>query len=68
MLAKNSMFVLIGGKDYTLSFPKLQGNEFSFCTGLIRVTSLEQLSLAEFSGEKARPNVYENSHKKVLGF
>jgi hypothetical protein len=31
------------------------------------VTSLEQLSLAEFSGEKARPKVYENGHKNVPG-
>ena len=31
-----------------------------------RVTSLEQLSLAEFSGEKARPKVYENGLKNVL--
>ena len=33
---------------------------------LVRVTSLEQLSVAEFSGEKARPKVYENGHKNVL--
>ena len=33
---------------------------------LPRVTSLEQLSLAEFSGEQARPKVYENGHKNVL--
>ena len=33
----------------------------------IRVTSLEQLSLAEFSGELTRTKVYENGHKKVLG-
>ena len=32
-----------------------------------RVTSLEQLSLAEFSGEQARPKVYENDHKNVQG-
>ena len=32
-----------------------------------RVTSLEQLSIAEFIGELARPKVYENSHKKLLG-
>jgi hypothetical protein len=31
-----------------------------------RVTSLEQLSLAEFSGEEARPKVYENDHKNAL--
>ena len=30
----------------------------------IRVTSLEQLSLAEFSGELAGPTVYENGHKR----
>ena len=30
------------------------------------MTSLEQLSVAEFSGEKARPRVYENGHKNVL--
>ena len=27
------------------------------------MTSLEQLSVAKFSGEKVRPKVYENSHK-----
>ena len=32
-----------------------------------RVTSLEQLSLAEFSGELVRPKDYENNHKNVLG-
>ena len=31
------------------------------------MTSLEQLSVAEFSGEQTRPKVYENGHKKVLG-
>ena len=31
-----------------------------------RVTSLEKLSVAEFSGEKARPKIYENGHKNVL--
>ena len=31
-----------------------------------RVTSLEQLSIAEFSGEKARPKVCENGQKNVL--
>ena len=30
------------------------------------MTSLEQLSVAEFSGESARPKVYENGHKNVL--
>ena len=32
-----------------------------------RVTWLEQLSVAEFSGEKTRLKVYEYGHKKVLG-
>ena len=32
----------------------------------LRVTSLEQLSVAEFSGEKARLKVYENGRKNVL--
>ena len=31
-----------------------------------RVTLLEQLSIAEFSGEYARPKVYENGLKNVL--
>ena len=31
-----------------------------------RVTSLEQLSIAEFSGEYTRPKVYEKGPKKVL--
>ena len=30
----------------------------------LRVTSLEQLSLAEFSCEQVRSRVYENGHKK----
>ena len=42
---------------YILLFPAM----------LIRVTSLEQLSVAEFSGEQARPKVYENEHKNVPG-
>ena len=34
-----------------------------------RVTSLEQLSVAESNGDKVRPKVYErlNGHKKALG-
>ena len=35
-------------------------------TLIVRVTSLEQLSLAELSDELARPKVYENGHKNVL--
>ena len=35
-------------------------------SGKARVTSLEQLSVAEFSGDLARPKVYENGHKNVL--
>ena len=31
-----------------------------------RVTSLEQLSVAEFSGEKVTPKVHDNGHKNVL--
>jgi hypothetical protein len=30
------------------------------------VTSLEQLSIAEFSGEQARLKVYKNGHRNVL--
>ena len=30
------------------------------------MTSLEQLSVAEFSGEQARPKVYDNGHENVL--
>ena len=37
---------------------------FVLPTALI-MTSLEQLSIAEFSGEKARPKIYENGHTKV---
>ena len=33
---------------------------------LIRVPSLEQLCVAEFSGEQARPKVYENGLENVL--
>ena len=32
------------------------------------MTSLEQLSLAEFSGELTRPKVYQNGHKMFPGF
>ena len=32
----------------------------------IRVTSIEQLSVAEFSGEKTRLKVYENGDNNVL--
>ena len=32
-----------------------------------RVTSLEQLSVAEFSGEYTRLKVYEYDRKRVLG-
>ena len=35
-------------------------------TLLCRVTSVKQFSIAEFSGEEARPKVYENGHRKVL--
>lgn len=31
------------------------------------MTSLEQLNLAEFGGEKTRSKVYQNGHKKDLG-
>ena len=40
-------------------------SELFNCTS--RVTSLEQLRVAEFSGEYTRPKVYENGHKKFLG-
>ena len=40
--------------------------ETFLCIGNYRVTSLEQLKLAEFSGEQTRPKVYVNGHKKVL--
>ena len=33
----------------------------------VRVTSLEQLSVAEFSGGYVRPKVYEKGLKNVLG-
>ena len=31
-----------------------------------RVTSLEELSVAEFSGDQAKPKVYENGNTNVL--
>jgi len=31
------------------------------------VTSLEKLSVAEFSGKQEGPKVYENGHKKQFG-
>ena len=33
---------------------------------MIRVASLEQLSVDEFSGEQARLKVYKNGHTNVL--
>ena len=33
----------------------------------LRVTCLEQLRVAEFSGEETRLKVYENGHEKILG-
>jgi len=33
----------------------------------VRVSSLERLSLAEFSGEQARQKFYENGNKNVPG-
>ena len=42
-------------------------NKYKYVQCKVRVTSLEQLCLAEFSGELARPKVYENGHKNVLG-
>ena len=51
--------------------PRLQDEMFKLLSEIVyiqsRVTSLEQLSLAEFSGEKAKPKVYEDSHINVLG-
>ena len=38
----------------------------SMCV-LVRVTSPEQLKIAEFSGESVRPKVYDNGCKNVLG-
>ena len=35
---------------------------------MLRVTSLEQLGVAELSGKWTRPKAYENGHKKVLAF
>ena len=34
---------------------------------ILRKTSLEQLSVAEFRDEQTKPKVYEDGHKKVLG-
>ena len=45
---------VLGGKCYEMN------QQFSN-----RVTSLEQLSVAEFSGEKARPKFYEKGHKNT---
>ena len=41
--------------------------KYIISTTFIRVTSLEQLSVAEFSDEYAKPKAYENDHRKVLG-
>ena len=56
-------FIIVDGCD-THARDCMQ--RFRICRMSGRVNSLEQLSLAEFSGEKARPKVYENGHKNVL--
>ena len=47
--------------------PKVTQPYFGQPNKVIRVTSLEQLSLAQFIGELVRPKVYENDHRNVLG-
>ena len=42
----------------------LENKEKGLYVGRPRVTSLEQLSVAEFSGEETRSKVYENGHKR----
>ena len=49
---------------YAYVITVIQGGKMDI---LLRVTSLEQLSVAEFSGEQVRPMFYEKGHKKVLG-
>ena len=44
-----------------------RNDKLSWATPCNRVTSLEQLSLAEFSVEWARPKAYENGPEYVLG-
>ena len=54
--------------DGTISFEIVFSSIWDkMCTTHSIVTSLEQLSLAEFRGEKVRPNVYKNDHKNGLG-
>ena len=48
----------------TMNIHSLALSSFSYV--VIRVTSLEQLSVAEFSGEYTSSKVYENGHKNVL--
>ena len=52
---------------YSFTTESCKGMITSVLCMYIRVTSLEQLSVAEFSGELTRLKVYENGHKKVLG-
>ena len=66
------MVPLLSGKPtfksaISLFYPRLRLASFVPMGLHSRVTSLEQLSLAEFSGEKARPKIYVNGHANVLG-
>ena len=51
-------------RHLTVFYTNLNG--FAVYYANIRVTSHEKLSVAEFSGEYARPKVYENGLKNVL--
>ena len=47
--------------------PKVTQPYFGQLNKVVIVTSIEQLSLAEFSGELVRPKFYENDHRIVIG-
>jgi hypothetical protein len=53
-------------KFWTATFESCEFNAEKSTLIHFRVTSLDQLCLAEFSGELVRPMVYENDHMNVL--
>ena len=62
----------MGGREASCGITMTKEGDLQECAFLwgsryISVTSHEQLSLAEFSVEKARPKVYENGHKNIPG-
>ena len=69
LVTRNNLALFTQLRDHTSEIIMWDSNTYSsitFCI-LVRVTSLEQLSLTEFSGELFRPKVNGSDRKNVLG-